>query len=104
MFQLEYSYMEEYLIPCLSKEIFKFPCPGCGGQRAVLHLFKGEFVDAFFSYPAIYPLLILGLLLLNRVLLSSYQNSFLIRMFSYVSVAAILINYVVELNLFFRLI
>jgi len=50
--------MEEYMLPCLSKKLFGIDCLGCGIQRAVVLLFKGEFVAAFYMYPAIYTLLL----------------------------------------------
>ncbi len=50
--------MEEYMIPCMSKKLFGIDCMGCGIQRAIALLLKGEFVEAFYMYPAIYTLLL----------------------------------------------
>lgn len=52
--------MEEFMIPCLSKKFFGIDCFGCGIQRAIVLLFKGEFKGAFYIYPAIYPMLFFG--------------------------------------------
>lgn len=49
---------EDYLIPCLNKKLFGVECLGCGFQRSVLHLLRGEFAEAFHLYPAIYTLLL----------------------------------------------
>lgn len=38
----------------MSKSLFGLDCPGCGMQRATLMLLKGEFVNAFHMFPAIY--------------------------------------------------
>jgi len=51
--------MEEYLLPCLNKQLFGLECYGCGGQRSVLLLLKGDFHGALLMFPAIYPILIL---------------------------------------------
>jgi len=51
--------MEEFLLPCLNKQLFGIDCLGCGGQRALMLLFEGEFSAAFAMYPAIYSLLLL---------------------------------------------
>lgn len=57
--------MEEYMLPCLSKKFLGIECFGCGTQRALVLLLKGEFADAFNMFPAIYTLipflLVLGL-------------------------------------------
>ena len=39
-------------------------CPGCGLQRSVILLFDGELKEAFFMYPAIYPMIFLVFFLL----------------------------------------
>lgn len=48
--------LEKYMIPCMNKQLFGFDCPGCGMQRSLALILKGEFADAFFMFPAIYTL------------------------------------------------
>lgn len=31
---------------CMSKKVFDFDCPGCGGQRAFHELLHGHFIEA----------------------------------------------------------
>ena len=50
--------LEEFMIPCLSKKLFGVECLGCGSQRALLLVLKGDFVAAFHMFPAIYTLLL----------------------------------------------
>jgi hypothetical protein len=58
--------MEEYMLPCLNKKLLGFDCFGCGIQRSLAFILKGEFGSAFEMYPAIYTLLLLfGLIVLN---------------------------------------
>ena len=47
------------MLPCMSKQLFGVECLGCGTQRAFVLLLKGEFIEAFKMYPAIYTLLLL---------------------------------------------
>jgi len=46
------------MLPCINKTIFGIDCMGCGIQRSVVLLLQGKFVDAFYMYPAIYPLIL----------------------------------------------
>jgi uncharacterized membrane protein YozB (DUF420 family) len=46
--------MEEYMLPCLNKKLFGIDCFGCGTQRSLALLLKGDFVGAFTMFPAIY--------------------------------------------------
>ena len=56
--------MEEFMLPCLNKELFGIDCLGCGAQRALVMVFQGEFAAAFKMFPAIYPILVLLLFLI----------------------------------------
>ncbi|MDT0644789.1 DUF2752 domain-containing protein [Zunongwangia sp. F363] len=54
------------MFPCLNKKLFGLECYGCGAQRSLALLLKGNYTGAFHMYPAIYTLLILlGFLVLN---------------------------------------
>ena len=46
--------LENFMLPCFTKQIIGIDCPGCGLQRSALFLLKGEFWNAFHMYPAIY--------------------------------------------------
>ncbi|NAS11350.1 DUF2752 domain-containing protein [Poritiphilus flavus] len=88
---------EEYMLPCFSKQILGVDCPGCGMQRAVVFLMKGEFVEAFKMYPAIYPIvLLLGFLATDHFLKIRYANK--ISVFLMItSVFMILANFILKL-------
>ena len=51
------SFLEDHLLSCRWKDSIGVECMGCGLQRSFIHLLKGEFIDAFVVYPAIYPLI-----------------------------------------------
>jgi hypothetical protein len=61
---------EDYMLPCLNKKFLGLECMGCGMQRSLALIFQGEFVAAFYMYPAIYTLI----LLISFVLLNSFKN------------------------------
>lgn len=44
------------MVPCLNKYLWGIDCLGCGLQRSIWLLCKGEFTAAFYMYPAIYPI------------------------------------------------
>ena len=67
--------LEDYMLPCLNKQVLGMACPGCGIQRAATLLFQGEFWAAFKMYPAIYPLIFLILFLLaDQFIKIKYAN------------------------------
>ena len=58
------------MLPCTNKMIFGLECPGCGTQRALALILKGEFADAFYMFPPIYTtilfFMVLGLHFMDR--------------------------------------
>ena len=58
---------EDFMLPCLNKQLFGIECLGCGIQRATLFFLKGEFLMAFKTYPAIYTLFLLALFLIFNI-------------------------------------
>lgn len=50
--------LEKYMLPCLNKKLFGIECLGCGTQRAIVLILKGDFIAAFYQFPAIYTTLL----------------------------------------------
>lgn len=91
-----HHHLEEYMLPCFSKQILGFDCPGCGLQRSVVFLLQGEFLEAFKIYPAIYPIVFLsGFLILNKLFMIKYANKVIVTLMI-LSVASILTNYILK--------
>lgn len=59
--------MEEFMLPCLNKQLFGLDCLGCGAQRAFFMVFQGDFVAAFKMFPAIYTIFLLLLFLITNL-------------------------------------
>ncbi len=91
------------MLPCIFKSTFGIPCPGCGGQRAALDLVEGHLGAAFLMYPAIYPIVILAGLIIINYFHPFKLYSKLMTLFGILTVAAILINYSIELSIHFNI-
>ena len=88
--------IENYMLPCFTKKLFGFDCPGCGLQRSLVHLVKGEFGAAFEMYPAIYPMLFLfGFLAVDKMFSFRFSNIITI-VLMVTTVATILTNYILK--------
>lgn len=92
--------LNNFMLPCLNKKLFGVECPGCGLQRSVLMLLKGDFAGAFQLYPAIYPIIILVLFLGSNLLLK-FKYAFQIKVFlGITTVLTILVSYILKMNHF----
>jgi len=47
--------VDSFLIPCPFKYLTALDCPGCGCQRSIIELFKGNFQESFQLYPPAIP-------------------------------------------------
>jgi hypothetical protein len=54
------SWLQHHLLPCPFKFVTGIDCPGCGFQRSLIYLIKGELKASIQMYPATIPLLLLG--------------------------------------------
>tara|TARA_R110001632_G_scaffold11894_1_gene42080 strand:+ start:1418 stop:1690 length:273 start_codon:yes stop_codon:yes gene_type:complete len=90
--------MEEYMLPCMNKKFLGFECMGCGLQRSIAFLFRGEFIEAFLIYPAIYPLIgLLGFIIFNQFKSLKYAN-FIIPALAILTVGTIIISYIIKIT------
>ena len=88
--------IEDYMLPCFTKKIFGFDCPGCGLQRGVAFLFEGDFVAAWDMYPALFTIIpLFGLLAADQLFKIKYANKIIISLMIS-SVVLILTNYILK--------
>jgi hypothetical protein len=88
---------EKYMMPCISKQVFGIDCPGCGLQRSVALLLKGDFLASFQMYPALVPMMALfGFLALNRFISFRRANAITITLAG-ITVGTILINFIFKI-------
>lgn len=94
--------MEEFMLPCLNKKLFGLDCLGCGAQRALLLVLKGEFSSAFYMYPAIYSILLLLVFLLFNLFIK-FKQDFNIKIVLIITNALIIIgSYFLKMNEIFN--
>lgn len=93
--------LQEYMLPCLNKKIFGIDCMGCGLQRSVALLFQGEFTEAFYMFPAIYPMLILLVfVVLNLFIKIKYASQIKIALVIF-AIAVVVVSYFIKMSRFF---
>ena len=61
------NWIENHQLPCLYKQFLGVDCPGCGMQRSIVALLKGEIVESFFLFPALLPIIVMILTLVAHL-------------------------------------
>jgi len=90
--------IEDYMLPCMSKKLFGFDCPGCGLQRSVVLLAKGEFGAAFEMWPAIYGLVSLVLFVIASQFIKFRFDTQIKIFLGILTGATIIISYILKMN------
>src|SRR5882762_1916714 len=55
-----FSWLQNHLLPCPFKYLTGIDCPGCGFQRSVIALIRGDLHKSLTLYPATIPLILLS--------------------------------------------
>ena len=90
------GFLEKNLLSCPWKEM-GMECTGCGLQRSIVHLLKGEFTQAFFMYPAIYTLLIMFVFLGIHLKYNFVHGARILKWLFLLNLAVILVHYITKL-------
>ena len=89
------EFLENNMLPCAWKTV-GLECTGCGLQRALILVLKGDFTGAFLMYPAIYTLLVMGLFLLLHLRFQFSFGARLLKVLFVLNVLIIITNYILK--------
>ncbi len=90
------------MLPCLNKKLFGIDCLGCGLQRSIALLFKGEFIAAFQLYPAIYPLLVL-LLFIGSNFFLKFKYDWIVKVgLAIITALTMIVSYLIKMKIIFN--
>lgn len=97
LFEKIIHWLENHTFSCFYKKNFGFECPGCGMQRSVLELLKGNFVESFQLYPALATTITLFSMLIIHLIFKLHNGAkYLIWIFA-LNTVIIIINYILKL-------
>ncbi len=88
------DWLEHHLLPCPTKYFFGVECPGCGMQRAIIELLRGNLVESIKLYPPLIPMLLMLVVLIINLKVNSAVWQKVLKYFFIANVAIILINYI----------
>ena len=88
------DWLEHHLLPCPTKFFFGVECPGCGMQRAIIELLRGNLVESIKLYPPLIPIMLMVIVLIINLKVNSAVWQKVLKYFFIANVAIILINYI----------
>lgn len=97
MFLTFAGWLEKHQLPCFYHKYLGVECPGCGMQRSIIALLKGDIIGCISAYPALFPIIImLGFLILHLKFRFEKGGNVLKIMFIF-TVSIIMINFIYKL-------
>ncbi|WP_246277531.1 DUF2752 domain-containing protein [Winogradskyella ursingii] len=88
--------LDDYMLPCLWKKTFNIDCLGCGMQRSIALMIKGDFIAALYMYPAIYSLIIMFLFLMLHIKFQFKHGHKIILVLFIVNISIIVISFIIK--------
>lgn len=89
-------WLERHLFPCAFKSFFGIDCPGCGFQRSVISLLKGDLAASFHFYPATLPILLLALFLLAKIKFRFPQAEKISKSLFAIAAVTVIVSYAIK--------
>ncbi len=86
------SFLEENMLSCQWKEM-GMECMGCGVQRSVIYLLKGDFTNALLTYPAIYTLVFMLVFLVLHLKFNFAKGHIILQGLFILNLLIMLFNY-----------
>ena len=91
------SYLEENLLSCTWKQNLGIDCLGCGMQRAIISILKGDFIEAFKMYPAIYTLFFMFIYLGLHIKFNFKRGSQILLYLFILNIIIMITNYILKI-------
>lgn len=93
------SWLENNMMDCPYKKYFDMDCMGCGMQRSFVALLKGNLVESFYYYPALFPMLFMFLYLILHLIFKFKNGAKWLMYIFIINMSVVVISYVIKLML-----
>ena len=91
------DWLEGHQASCMIKSATGVECPGCGFQRSLVALLRGDLGEAWDMYPPLFPLLITALLMVFALTFRRYPWRGKALLISFiVTLGFVVVNYIAK--------
>lgn len=92
------EWLERNMLPCPIHKFMGIECPGCGMQRAIIELLKGNLFESFIAYPALITLIIMFLFLILHLKYDFKKGAIILKYFFIINSIIISLSYLLKLT------
>ena len=91
------KWIESHQQACFYKQNFGVECPGCGMQRSLIELLKGNFYESLVFYPALIPTVFLVLFLILHLVFKFRNGANILKIMFIVNTSIVVLSYIYKL-------
>jgi hypothetical protein len=91
------NWLQNHLLTCPFKKLTGIDCPGCGFQRSIIALIRGNMKESIHLYPAAIPLLITALFVLLAIKFKVDSRNIIKKTLYMVTGTIIMISYILKM-------
>lgn len=90
------NWLEAHMQPCIYKQGIGIECPGCGSQRALIALLKGNIWESIQLFPGLIPMLFLFVFLILHLVFNFKNGAAVLKYIFIGDIAIISIDYIIR--------
>ncbi len=90
-------WLESHQGTCAFKEQTGLECPGCGLQRSLIALLKGDLLESFLLFPALLPLMAMFFFLAIHLVFKLKHGAVVLKIFYITNVILIVAGYIYKI-------
>jgi hypothetical protein len=88
------GWLENHMGTCFYQKFLGFPCPGCGMQRSLIELLKGNLWESLALYPALIPTIFLFVFLVLHLVFQFKNGANILRITFIGNIVIIVFHYI----------
>jgi hypothetical protein len=91
------TWLESHQGTCSFRKHAGIDCPGCGLQRSILALLKGDLVESILQFPALLPLMAMFIFLGLHLVFKLKNGALVLKLFYITNISIIVLHYIYKL-------
>jgi len=91
------EWLESHMQTCFYKKYFGIECPGCGMQRSLIELLRGNFIESIKLFPALIPTMALIVFLILHLVFKFKNGANILKNLFIINTSIVVLSYIYKL-------
>lgn len=91
------EWLESHMQSCFYKKYFGIECPGCGMQRSLIELLRGDFMESLKLFPALIPTIALIVFLILHLVFKFKHGANILKNLFIINTSIVVLSYIYKL-------